>query len=85
LVDNCNVGLEGFDDFSEEAILLDDVLLQFSVDHLETHLVVPLCLPLHLHYLPNGVNESMLKLTRSLDILYLLVEKNSLHFALLLL
>lgn len=83
MIDNSDVGLERSHNFCEKSIFLHYVLLQFSVDALKTHLVIPLCLALHLHDLPNGVDETVLELTGGFDVLYLFIKKHSLHLAII--
>jgi hypothetical protein len=79
VVEDGDVGLEGLHDFSEEAVVLQDVLLQLAVDALETGPVVPLGLPLQLHDAVDGVDQPVLELARRFYALDLLVQQRSLH------
>lgn len=74
LMDDSDVALEGPDDISEESVLLDNILLELPVDKLQTSLVLEISLSLHVHDLPDGLYESLLKLACSLYLLDLLKQ-----------
>ena len=74
LIDHCYIGLKGLYNFSEESIVLHYIVLQFSIDTLQTDFVIELCIAFELHNVVNGVNEFMLEETGRLNALNLLEE-----------
>ena len=57
MVDDGDVGLVSFDDIGEEPGVGVDVLVEFTVDSLETELVVVLCFALNGHDVVNRRDE----------------------------